>query len=335
MRWSWIVLSWLAVAAVAVAAVWAVAFRPAGAPERDGEESTYPLSLTKYTDARQVSVRITAAPDQPLILRTGGVATRLDCQVGGTWRSGETPVSVNSTPVLLLASPAPWYRDLTSGAKGADVTALQRALVALGSKIEVTGEFDSSTLAAWRSRARRAGLPTPDAFQMSSIIWIPKAEVMIKECPARLGQDLSAGTPVAAVGSGQSTLTYQPPTDLLEGERELVVDTATAPLDADLQPTPEGTAAILATQQVAALTRTVSDEPPQFSAVLQLTKPVEVYAVPASAVHRDSQGAVCVISGGSPHAAKVISSSLGLTYVRLDDPPASVDAFPKKDAKCA
>lgn len=335
MRWSWIVLSWFLVAAVAVAAVWAVTLRAGDSPEQNDADSTYPLSLTQYTDARQVSVRITAAPDQPLILRAGGVATRLDCRVGSTWRSGETPVSVNAMPVLLLASPTPWHRDLTSGAKGADVTALQQALVALGSKIAVTGEFDAATLAAWQSRARRAGLPTPDAFQLRSIIWLPKAEVTIKDCPARLGQDLSAGSPVATIGSGQSTLTYQPPTDLLEGERELVVDTAKAPLGADLQPTAEGTAAILATQQVAALTRTVSDEPPQFSAILQLTKPVEVYAAPASAVHRDSQGTVCVFSGGSPHAAKVISSSLGLTYVRLDDPPASVDAFPQKDATCA
>jgi hypothetical protein len=71
------------------------------------------------------------------------------------------------------------------------------------------------------------------------------------------------------------------------------------------------------------------------SGTLRLATPIPVYAVPPSSVLRDASAQVCVLSAGSPIAVEVVSSSLGLSYVRLEgDPPSAVDVYPTKDATC-
>lgn len=108
-------------------------------------------------------------------------------------------------------------------------------------------------------------------------------------------------------------------------------------LDKDLQlADPDDIEVVLATAEVAAAIARGAGEAVQVSGTLRLATPIPVYAVPPSSVLRDASAHVCVLSAGSPVAVEVVSSSLGLSYVRLEgDPPPAVDVYPAKDATCA
>lgn len=337
-RFPSLVLSWLAVAAVSVGVVWLAAFRPIEEPaQTDAGESSYALSPSEFADERPVEVTVAPAPEQPLIVRGSGVVTAVDCAVGGRWASGSTPVAVDGKRLLLLSAKEPWYRDLTLGDEGDDVANLQRALNHLGAEVSVSGEFYGATRAAWKKILDTAHIPARDGdFHPSQVVWLPEDEVTITQCPFAAGQDIAAGTAIATASSGHATVSLTPPVDLFDGHRTLTVGAVTVTLDKDLQlADPHDVAAVLATAEVAAATARGAGEAVQVSGTLRLATPIPVYAVPPSSVLRDASAQVCVLSAGSPVAVEVVSSALGLSYVRLEgDPPPAVDVYPAKDATC-
>ncbi|MDO5082729.1 hypothetical protein EII34_04780 [Arachnia propionica] len=337
-RLTTLVLSWLAVAGVSAGVVWVSAFRPITEPtEADAVESSYELSLSEFADERTVEVTITPEAGQPLVSRAGGTITGLDCAPGGQWVQGSSPAAVNGQRILLLNSAAPWYRDLTQDDKGEDVANLQRAINALGAEVGVTGTFDSATRAAWKKVLTAADLPAGEGdFLLSQVVWLPEAEVTITECPLVVGQDVAAGEALAKAGSGRSTMTFTPPADLFDGPRTLTIgETSIALTDDLLVADPTAVDALLATPEVASAIQRAKGEAVQLSGRLRLAEPIPVHAVPPSSVVKDASGRVCVLSGGTPHAAEVVSSALGLSYVRIDgDPPSAVDAHPAKEATC-
>lgn len=337
-RFPSLVLSWLAVAAVSAGVVWLAAFRPIEEPAQiDAGESSYALSRSEFADERPVEITVAPAPGQPLIVRGSGVLTAVDCTVGGRWTSGSSPVAVDGRGLLLLSAKEPWYRDLSLGDEGDDVANLQRALNHLGAGVSVSGKFDDATRAAWKKLAAKAHVPAEDGvFRLSQVVWLPEDEVTITHCPLAAAEDIAAGAAIATASSGHATVSLTPPADLFDGHRTLTVGAATVTLDKDLQLAGlDDIEAVLGTDEVAAAIARGAGEAVQVSGTLRLATPIPVYAVPPSSVLRDASAQVCVLSAGSPIAVEVVSSSLGLSYVRLEgDPPSAVDVYPTKDATC-
>ncbi|AQP47363.1 hypothetical protein BW730_07465 [Tessaracoccus aquimaris] len=337
-RFPSLVLSWSAVAAVSVGVVWFSAFRPIDEPTLgDAGESFYALARSEFADERPVEVSVAPAPGRPLIVRESGILTTVDCAVGDYWASGSSPVAVGGAGLLLLSGQEPWYRDLTAGDEGEDVANLQRALNHLGAEIPVSGRFDTLTQDAWKKTATKAQVPAKDGvFRLSQVVWLPENEVIITQCPLSAGQDIAAGAVIGTASSGHATVSLAAPADLFDGPRTLTVAATTVKLDKDLRlADPEDARAVLATAEVTAAIAQGTGESVQVSGALRLATPIPVYAVPPSSVVRDASARVCVLSAGSPIAAEVISSALGLTYVRLvGDPPPAVDVYPAMDATC-
>lgn len=337
-RFASLVLSWILVTAVSAGVVWLSAFRPIEEPgQEEVGESSYALTRSEFADERPVEVSVAPVPGRPLIVRGAGVLTAVDCAVGDRWVSGSSPVAVDGMGLLLLSGKEPWYRDLTVGDKGDDVANLQRALNRLGAEVAVSGQFYGATRAAWKKIADEADIPVRDGdFRLSQVVWLPEDEVTITGCPLTAGQDVAAGDVIATASSGNATVSLTTPADLFDGPRTLTVGATTVKLDEDLQLSdPDDAETLLATTEVATAIAQGAGETVRVSGALRLAAPIPVYAVPPSSVLRDASAQVCVLSVGSPVAAEVVSSSLGLTYVRLEgDPPPAVDVYPAKDATC-
>ncbi|MFJ4685932.1 peptidoglycan-binding protein [Streptomyces sp. NPDC088789] len=81
------------------------------------------------------------------------VVTKLPVDAGDTVRAGQLLLEVSGRPVFVLKGELPVYRDLKPGAKGDDVTQMQKALRGLGHGTgdDRSGVFGSGTKAALRS----------------------------------------------------------------------------------------------------------------------------------------------------------------------------------------
>ncbi|MEV6039748.1 peptidoglycan-binding protein [Nonomuraea sp. NPDC052116] len=92
--------------------------------------SPYPVSLAGVVGGGETTQRATRAPRR------------------GTLAEGAVMMEVNGRPVFVFSGTVPMHRSIVSGAKGADVEQLQKALRRLGHRAPATGVFDRATVAA-------------------------------------------------------------------------------------------------------------------------------------------------------------------------------------------
>ncbi|MFI9841984.1 peptidoglycan-binding protein [Nonomuraea sp. NPDC051941] len=92
--------------------------------------SPYPVSLAGVVGGSETTQRATRAPRR------------------GTLAEGAVMMEVNGRPVFVFSGTVPMHRSIVSGAKGADVEQLQKALRRLGHRAPATGVFDRATVAA-------------------------------------------------------------------------------------------------------------------------------------------------------------------------------------------
>ncbi|WP_067136257.1 peptidoglycan-binding protein [Microtetraspora malaysiensis] len=113
--------------------------------------SPYPVSLAGVVGGSEAAQRATRAPRR------------------GTLAEGAVMMEVNGRPVFVFAGTVPMHRSIVSGAKGADVRQLQKALRRLGYRAPATGVFDQATIAAvsrfYAKRGYEAQQPTLELRQ--------------------------------------------------------------------------------------------------------------------------------------------------------------------------
>ncbi|MER7504571.1 peptidoglycan-binding protein [Nonomuraea pusilla] len=113
--------------------------------------SPYPVSLAGVVGGSETAQRATRAPRR------------------GTLAEGEVLMEVNGRPVFVFSGTVPMHRSIVSGAKGADVQQLQKALRRLGYRAPATGVFDQATIAAvsrfYAKRGYEAQQPTLELRQ--------------------------------------------------------------------------------------------------------------------------------------------------------------------------
>ncbi|WP_089909383.1 peptidoglycan-binding domain-containing protein [Leifsonia sp. 21MFCrub1.1] len=287
------------------------------------------------TDEQTATLRVTARPAQKLSSRAAGTITADDCQPGGTVASGSSGPTVNDAVLVHLATSQPLWRDLSVGDTGADVRSLQAELSRLGQPVEVDGRFGAGTLRAVSRMAETAG--ASDARSWSTLpfarfIWLPAASVVIASCDTGMGQEVAAQGPVATLPQGVSDAVLTPlPDDVMAGDRVVVADGLTIPVDAAGRITSAADLERLAASQAYLRYRGSSSDSgpngseaagpdgsaskPGMSVQYRLAQPTTVFSVPAAAVYATTGSTGCVVDEGHARAVTIVGSQLGETFV--------------------
>ncbi|WP_022873835.1 peptidoglycan-binding domain-containing protein [Nesterenkonia alba] len=109
--------------------------------------------------------------------------------------NGEVIYLVDSTPVRLIESQEPFWRDLEPGVAGHDVLALQHFLQDEGLLAsEPSGSYDADTEAAVQSWQEELGSTPTGVVQLGETVAVPESPVEVQVGEAiRVGAELSGG----------------------------------------------------------------------------------------------------------------------------------------------
>ncbi|MDR1265433.1 MAG: peptidoglycan-binding protein [Propionibacteriaceae bacterium] len=285
-----------------------------------------------YDGGRDVSAEAVAAPGRALVAPTAGVVTASACRQGETIASGAAPWTIGDQPILALATATPLWRDLESGAQGADVAALQVELARLGQPLEASGRYDWATAQAVAALWRAVQVTDRDDLPLAAVLWLPTDQATVAACAAQLGDVVAPGQELAQL-SGQLlglSLANPPGADgwvVRLGEATAAVTAAGRVED------PVFLAALAADPTWAAARAAGMTS---LSLRLELAQPLSVLVVPASAIIPTSANTGCVVSEGRALAVTIVASSLGQTMVAPTggDEPSQVEVRPDPGTHC-
>jgi peptidoglycan hydrolase-like protein with peptidoglycan-binding domain len=319
-----------------------LAFPPTPGSLRAAERiGAVPVTQRAYDDAREVTIRVSAAPAAAVTAPRGGRVTAHECRPGGRLVSGRSQLSLDGVPLLSLATAVPLWRDLTTGDHGEDVRALQEALDGLGAPMPVDGVLGTGTLEGARLIFARAGVPMTDSARLSvsDIVWLPAVETPVTGCLVATGSDLAAGAPLAelpgtVIAAHVIPDTAQSGPAAVQGDRRVLVAGLEAPVEPDGAITD------------AAFLRGLSDSREYRDARAggtdtvagrsTLAAPLQVDVVPAAALYATDADRACVVSGGTGVPVRIVGSQLGQTFVLPEDGHGlqQVDAEPAGTPPC-
>ena len=157
-----------------------------------------------------------------VITQTAGTATWLPA-VGQVVEQGQVIYRVDDNPVVLLYGATPAYRTVSAGMTGADVTALNADLVALGyaTAAEIpagTDTFTAATATTLKKLQAALGMPQTGTLPLGQAAFEPVA-VRVTTVPVTLGGALKAGNPVL-----QGTSTNRVVTIALDAAQQSLVN---------------------------------------------------------------------------------------------------------------
>ncbi|WP_456819492.1 peptidoglycan-binding domain-containing protein [Cellulomonas sp. URHB0016] len=293
------------------------------------------MSSESFDDARQVSVTAEQTTGTPLMLRDVGVVTRTSCSAGAQFVSGTSPVRVDDRPVLALATPEPLWRDLGPGVKGGDVAALQTELNRLGYPVNATGSYGSSTTSAVKDLQRRAGASAPTgALTLSSVLWLPAAQVTIDGCEVGVAQSVESGKFATTVGGVTALSVAEDVSGFVAGDRVMRSNGAQTAVGADGRIT-DATflAAFTASAEWQFAQSKDSSDSGGAPVKLEyaLATPIDAVVVPPAALYDLSGDRGCLAGQDGPVAVKVVTSALGKSLVVVDGRASSKVQIPPDD----
>jgi len=322
---------------VGAAAVLLVA--PAPAPQWAEPVTSLDSVLEVATQLYDGQETLTATPavgvSRELRWPVAGVLTDSNCEPGGTLTSGDRVFTVDNQPVIALHTQTPLWREIGPGMRGADVAAVQTELNNLGADLQVTGEFGPLTAAAVRNLWRDAGRSPDDSWvRLSQIVWLPEREVTVSECHAQVGDRVETGGAAATIGGTLNSLTVRIPVGDESAPRIAFIpgtDIVT-PIPGDGLITDQ---AFLSRYFLThAFSQYLSGAVSEVPISTQLVEPINVIAVPASALYDVVGSAGCVIGDGQPKEVSIIASQFGQTLVTSDPLPSSVAVTTADAAPC-
>ncbi|MDR0504785.1 MAG: peptidoglycan-binding protein [Bifidobacteriaceae bacterium] len=286
----------------------------------------------QFDDARSLPVAPHLADEWDALAPMSGVVRKNNCQVGQKLRSGKAPFRLDDQPVLLLALSTPLWRDLDIGVKGADVTAFQKELRRLGWKdVPTDGYYGWVTAAAVKQLWEKVGgNPKQGSLPLSQVVWLPKRKLTVATCPLRIGQQINSGDKLFTVGGGLVSLTVTVPEAARAGERQVVNGDLTAVIPAENQLTDR--AFLESFAKNFRFAEWLRDNGTQLTIDSRLVTPLDVVAVPPSALYDLSETTGCVLGEAGPVRVEVVGSELGQSFIRSDSLPTKVAVVPGEDA---
>lgn len=135
------------------------------------------------------------------------VVTEHRLGIGDVATPGDAVIDVSGRPVIMLQMPFPLYRDLSPGARGEDVTALQRSLSSLGLYAgPIDGSYGPQTSAAVRSLYRAASVTPPEPSpELTAAVVEAQSALTTSEAPANSPERRAAEEAVAAARAASAT----------------------------------------------------------------------------------------------------------------------------------
>lgn len=172
----------------------------------------------------------------PLVVgAASGTVTSVKVKPGATVDAGDVLYTVDLRPTVVAQGAIPAFRELASGARGADVRQLETMLDATGHLAagRVDDVFDAATTAAVRAWQKAAGYPVDGVVHLGDVAFaksLPTRVVLDKE--VRVGWPAPTGASVASALTEAPTFTIR----LMADQQDLVPTsgavTVTGPKDA-------------------------------------------------------------------------------------------------------
>lgn len=321
---------WIVIVGIALApasALFALAWQMEDTPEelRITPEPVLVAPTRRIDDGRLNVVAELEIGDAPTLASPGwaGLVTSVEVSTGDVLTTGVAVLSVDRVVRLAVASDMPFHRDLSRGAKGEDVVALERVLAGLGL---FTGEpdelFSSSTATAVKGLESAAGVERPTGvFSPSLVIWIPNEPLVVS------GVLVNAGSP--APGLGTAIVSTEPEVLsvrfvrgegsplMFDGQRMVKVEGREVGVVTGATVPPEVARAIWEFGRSVALSSPNAGVT-SIPVTLTYPEPLEVWSVPSSAVMVDTSGAITCVwveEGGAfePIPVTTVGGTLGVT----------------------
>ena len=318
------------------------------------------VTQTSFDDPQDASVTVVPGPTRTLTSAVGGRLTSFSCAVGSRMTSGTSAFSIDGTPILLLATGVPLWRDIRIGDHGDDITALQTELTRLGFGANADGKWGARSQNAYESLLRKRGMRLDPSGGVSAerIAWLPSETAAVSNCAASVGDTVEPTQAVArfpaglasatvavgstgsagsagSAGSTGSTGSAKSQT----GDRVIVVDDARIPLPADGRLTDQDALDTIANsfgyrQAMSGTDGGPDDQQPSIAFQTVLTTPLRVAVVPPSAVYGLEGNRGCVRQRGNSVPVSIVGSQLGETLIRSDHALSRVELNPRVTGGC-
>jgi hypothetical protein len=283
---------------------------------REGELSR---SIPFSVDAEWVSVSSLRSAE-------AGIVTRLP--VDPEVREGDTIISIDERAVVAVASPVPFFREMSVGNTGRDVLALEEFLVRAGLlAVEADQRFDLATsdaVATWQSNL---GVPATGIVESGDVTALPSPGPFPVRAIVDLGVPVDAGDVIAEVLESTPRVSVTVAIDELESippSAEVVVQRAgdepwTGRLGGSKR-TNDGLALIMIEPTESPICDAPCDVVPiagaaRLSAEIVIQRPIVGVVVPTSAIRHDAAGATSVRTPTGEVAVSVVTSVDGLAII--------------------
>lgn len=311
-------------------------------PEPEGDlavpatETTHPVTLVEFTDQRSLPLQPAFSRGTELTASAGGVVTGTACVPGERLPSGKAVLSINGAPIIALAADVPFYRDVSWGNEGPDVRSLRGALSAIGYDLAESDAFDRHLYSALRDLQETRHMQHRDgAFHLDDVLWMPPESTQALTCDVRVGQAYTPGTTLATTASTLQSLTVVPDEtrEVVAGERAVQVLGVDVTIPASGVLTDPNALSQIAASPQAASQLSVSDEGLRpISGTSRLIEPLNVAAIPATAVYSIDGTRACVAADDGAHAVTMVGANLGMSLVTFDGtPPDAVHLQPDEE----
>jgi peptidoglycan hydrolase-like protein with peptidoglycan-binding domain len=184
-----------------VAAGWWAGLATVGSSVREGElQAPLVATVTETVVGRSLSLTATVRRPYEPVAVNGLAGTVTSVNTTDRVKVGDVLYSVDTVPVAAVVGSLPFYRDLTAGDTGRDVSQLQRALRSIGRYSgPVSGRFDAATTRAVKAWQRSLRTPPTGTMALGAIVAVPSLPA-----PLRLGEQIVRGFRVA--GGEQAVL---------------------------------------------------------------------------------------------------------------------------------
>lgn len=125
----------------------------------------------------------------PVVSQSTGTVTAVSLLPGEPIAVGATPFAVDGLLVTAYVSPAPLFRDITSGVVGEDVATAQGLLTHLGYLKKSEEGAGPATVAAIASFNKDHGLgDRNESLAIGSLLWVPEGSAAPQTVTVRVGQ---------------------------------------------------------------------------------------------------------------------------------------------------
>jgi peptidoglycan hydrolase-like protein with peptidoglycan-binding domain len=294
--------------------------------------STVAVEPRVFDDPRTASVLPITSEEVALASPAEGMVRTTECHVGEPISSGDVVAVVDNRPLVALALQSPPWRDLEVGDKGEDVKDLQGALVALGYEAPVTGAYDwEMGRAVAKVWGKLGGPANQTAFPASQVLWLPQESVTPSECGAVVGHRIAVGDPLVRSGGSVEALRVTLPGDRYPGARVASFDSLSVPVGEDGVIDDAGFVAAFVGSPEFVAAQEASDWR-NLVAQTSLADPIDVVAVPPSALYTVNGATACVLDSGTALPVEIVASELGQTMVSGGVLPNRVELSPVPEA---